>query len=247
MKIALDIGHNCKHDGGAVGIRSENALTRELGEKVRLLLQRAGHQVIEVHPVSPKSLIDSLRQRVVKANYSKADLFVSLHFNAFYGRAHGSEVLALSSKAKLIGRRVLTEICKLGFYDRGVKSQNLYVLKYTMMPAILIEGCFCDSSRDMNLYDADNMARAIVNGITGKDGTYLPKAKLQYLKITSNTWIKSSTEQASMLSASEITPIAPGLYTLERVEPSEEHHFWVELKSGLEGFIYTGHAEIENK
>jgi N-acetylmuramoyl-L-alanine amidase len=34
------------------------------------------------------------------------------------------------------------------------------------MPAILIEACFIDSQKDMNLYNAEAMANAIVKGLT---------------------------------------------------------------------------------
>ena len=56
----------------------------------------------------------------------------------------------------------------MGFVDRGIKNSNLYVIKNTIMPAILVECCFCDSQEDMNLYSqvtADKMAEAIVNGL----------------------------------------------------------------------------------
>jgi N-acetylmuramoyl-L-alanine amidase len=36
------------------------------------------------------------------------------------------------------------------------------------MPAILVECCFIDSSKDMNLFNAEAMANAIVKGLTGK-------------------------------------------------------------------------------
>ncbi|WP_327330961.1 hypothetical protein [Calothrix rhizosoleniae] len=39
------------------------------------------------------------------------------------------------------------------------------VLRNTVMPAILIEGGFCDSKRDMSLFDAEKMADAIVRGL----------------------------------------------------------------------------------
>ncbi|MBD0389332.1 MAG: peptidoglycan-binding protein, partial [Nostoc sp. C3-bin3] len=53
--------------------------------------------------------------------------------------------------------------------NRGVKSgSHLYVLKNTDMPAILVECCFIDSQKDMNLFEPEAMANAIVKGLTGK-------------------------------------------------------------------------------
>ncbi|MCW6111708.1 peptidoglycan-binding protein, partial [Clostridium sporogenes] len=60
-------------------------------------------------------------------------------------------------------------ICALGYTNRGIKDgSNLYVLKHTKAKAMLIECCFCDNREDMNRYNAENMADAIVKGLVGK-------------------------------------------------------------------------------
>ncbi|WP_414625195.1 N-acetylmuramoyl-L-alanine amidase [Calothrix sp. CCY 0018] len=168
MKIAFDLGHGCKPDGGAVGIRSEEDLINEVGQIVIADLKELGHQVILCRPAKVTSVMNSLWQRCNTANQNAADIFVSLHFNAFNGKAHGTETYALSANGRKIGIPVQREICKLGFADRGVKSGRFYVLKNTAMPAILIEGCFCDSSRDIKLFNAQAMANAITVGLVGK-------------------------------------------------------------------------------
>ncbi|WP_300811052.1 N-acetylmuramoyl-L-alanine amidase, partial [uncultured Acetatifactor sp.] len=47
-------------------------------------------------------------------------------------------------------------------------SKGLYVLKNTKAPAMLIECCFVDDKDDVQLYDCQKMAEAIVYGITGQ-------------------------------------------------------------------------------
>lgn len=42
---------------------------------------------------------------------------------------------------------------------------DLYVLRKTNAPAMLIECCFVDDKDDVKLYDAKRMAEAIVHGI----------------------------------------------------------------------------------
>ncbi len=65
-------------------------------------------------------------------------------------------------------RAVLNNICSLGYTNRGLKDgSGLYVLKHTKAKAMLIECCFCDNSGDMNRYNAENMANAIVKGLVG--------------------------------------------------------------------------------
>jgi N-acetylmuramoyl-L-alanine amidase len=92
-----------------------------------------------------------------------------LHFNCFNGQANGTEVYATSDKGRQIAKPVLDEIVKLGFFNRGVKSgSHLFVLKNTNMPAILVESCFIDSQKDVNLYNAEAISNAIVKGLTGK-------------------------------------------------------------------------------
>lgn len=165
MKYAIDLGHNVSRDGGAVGIKRENDLIMAVGENVIKRLRNAGHQVVACKPNWASSVTDSLNRRVQTANNSRADVFASIHFNAFNGSAHGTEVYAISNKGKAIARKVVNNIASLGYFNRGVKHRGFYVLRYTSMPAVLIECCFCDSHRDINLFNADTMAKAIVNGL----------------------------------------------------------------------------------
>ena len=169
MKFGIDIGHNCPPDSGAEGIKSENKLTMEVGNKVIAKLENLGHTVIACKPNSARTVNQSLGSRCEKANSNRVDFFVSIHFNAFNGQANGTEVFAISDAGKKIAQKVLDEIVKLGFFNRGVKSgSHLYVLRRTNMPGILIECCFIDSAKDIQLYDGETMANAIVAGLTGK-------------------------------------------------------------------------------
>ena len=169
MKYGIDIGHNCPPDSGASGIRSEDRLTMEVGNKVIAKLENLGHTVIPCKPNSASTVNRSLGSRCDKANNNGVDFFVSIHFNAFNGQANGTEVFAISDSGRKVAQKVLDEIVKLGFFNRGVKSgSHLYVLRRTNMPGILIEGCFIDSAKDMQIYDGEAMANAIVAGLTGK-------------------------------------------------------------------------------
>jgi N-acetylmuramoyl-L-alanine amidase len=168
MLFAIDCGHNCEPDTGCAGIKFEDTLTKQVGNLVIKILTQAGHKIIDVLPKSAKSVSHSLEQRCEKANKSKADVYVSIHFNCFDGNAHGSEVYAMSSAGKNIAERVLAEIVKLGFRNRGIRDGGkFYVVKNTAMPAVLIECCFCDSKIDMKLFSADSMAVAIAEGLIG--------------------------------------------------------------------------------
>lgn len=169
MKYGIDIGHNCPPDIGAKGLKQEDNLTMEVGTKVISKLRSLGHQVIDCKPVRAGSVGDSLRQRCGIANSNNVDTFVSIHFNSFNGEANGTEVFAASDTGRSIAKRVLDQIVKLGYFNRGVKDgSHLYVVSNTNMPAILVENCFCDVKKDMDRYNAEDLANAIVKGLTGQ-------------------------------------------------------------------------------
>ena len=167
MKYGIDIGHNCPPvDIGAVGIRKEGELNKEVGVLVMEKLKALNHEVVYCTPGYASSSGDSLYRRTNKANVEKVDFYVSIHFNA--GGGHGTEVFAISKAGKEVAKRVVDAIAALGYVNRGVKDGGwLYVLKHTKMPGILVEGGFVDSSEDMQRYNAEKIANAIVKGLTG--------------------------------------------------------------------------------
>lgn len=166
LKLAIDIGHNCSYDVGASGIKSEDKLNLEVGNSLISKCLSSGIEVIKCLPSSASSLYDSLNKRVAIANNHNSDFFISIHHNAFPG-AQGSEILCYpGSKGVDVAKVVLPEIVDLGFRDRGVKPRgDLFVLKNTIMSAMLIECAFCDSEHDMQIYNSEAMAAAIFRGI----------------------------------------------------------------------------------
>ena len=166
-----DAGHNCIPDSGAVGIRVEDQLTKELWGLVQSKLKQLGYTVLDCTPYgqSFNKVGGSLGYRVRIANENGSKLHICIHFNATPG-GHGVEVYATSAAGREVAQRVCNEISKLGYTNRGVKDgSELFVVKYTYMPSILIECAFVDSAEDMNRYNAEAMANAIVKGITGQE------------------------------------------------------------------------------
>lgn len=251
MKFGIDMGHNCPpHDIGASGVKQEDVLTKDVGTRLMAKLSAAGHSVINCTPSSATSVRHSLQQRVDKANSNAVDVFVSIHFNAFKptNNEMGSEVFAISNTSKAIAKSVLTEIAKLGFRTRGVKNTAFFVIKNTSMPAILVECCFVDSTADMKLFDAGNMAEAIKLGLIGDadDGSTPQPATL---KIIRKTILKPSTEQSTNLPKDTLADIDVGSYPVLDIR-REERHYWVKWKDQSfanrdEHFVFEEHAEIE--
>lgn len=171
MKIGIDKGHNLAVNRGASGIEQEDDLTAELGSLVITELRGRGHVAVDCTPASANSRRNSLKKRVSAANAANVDRFISIHFNASDGNGKGTEVLYFptSNPSHQIALKVLPPLVALGFKDRGVKKRDdLYVLRHTHMPAVLIEVCFCDSISDMTMYrsiGATDIAKSIVDGI----------------------------------------------------------------------------------
>lgn len=189
MKINIHAGHN--PDGliacGAVGIIRESTEARKVKDEVIRLLKGFGHTVYDCTVDNGCSQNDVLAKIVSKCNVHKVDLDVSIHFNSGAsdnkgnGKTTGTEVFVYSegSKSKSYAKNVCNAIASIGFTNRGVKiNPNLYVLRKTDSPAMLIECCFVDDADDCKLYNYKTMAAAIVYGITGekeKEPTYYIK------------------------------------------------------------------------
>lgn len=166
MKYASSKGHTLRGaDYGASGLKEESILTREVGYKVDAKLKSLGYEVIDCHIDEASSVGESLAYRVNLANNSNAEFFFEIHFNC--GGGHGVEVFAIS--ATDTAQKICNEIAALGYTNRGVKDgSRLYVVRNTNMPSILIECAFVDSKEDMDRYDPETLANAIVKGLTGK-------------------------------------------------------------------------------
>lgn len=166
MKVYLNPGHDRKLDSGAVNTHlalRECDLAYDLGCLVQERLERNGIAVI-------CGQCDDLAAVCSEANEKEADVFVSLHFNAFTMRATGTETLVSGTPdSLLLGHCIQSNIrAVLCLPDRGLKERpGLFVLRRTAMPAVLAEVCFIDNDYDIKRYlgRAEEVASAIATGI----------------------------------------------------------------------------------
>lgn len=162
-------GHNFKVPG-ASGIFSETEEDRKVKDAVISKLRQLGNTVYDCTDNDGATQSQNLTNIVRNCNAHNVDLDISIHFNASDGNGHGTEVyLYGNGKHREAGERIVEEIAKLGFRNRGVKDgSRLYVVTNTKALALLIECCFCDNTEDARIYNAEAMAAAIVKGITGQ-------------------------------------------------------------------------------
>ena len=173
MKVFLNPGHapNGNPDPGACGCGlRECDVAKSVADLVADYLKRAGVEVVG----SLQS--DSLHEVVSASNRADAEVFISIHCNAYNGSANGTEVWHFygSEEGETLARCIQNQIVDaLGTVDRGVKGvkpgvNGLYVLSNTDAVAVLIELAFIDNESDAALLRErkDDFARAIARGVT---------------------------------------------------------------------------------
>ena len=178
MKIFVDSGHNYQGaDTGAIGNGyREQDITFDIGIRLCDMLRNCGHSVKMSRETKETSLgnttAQSLKKRCDMANEWGADLFISIHTNAGGGKGTECFVYSKNSSVSKVAEHIQAEITKrLETVSRGVKEgKSLYVLKNTNAPAVLVETAFIDNpcDREKLINKADDFAKAIFTGITGK-------------------------------------------------------------------------------
>lgn len=193
--VVIDAGHG-GIDPGALGRDEEgNIIYDEYGEplikekdlnlyiaqKTRDYLVKKGVEVVMTRDddTFEGTSSENLLARANLANSINASLFLSVHNNSSTSpEANGTEICYTPNSEAFFGmtsidfaNTVLGPLVDAtGLYNRGLSSRpNLAVLKYTNMPAILLECAFVSNTGDMEVMtDTDNLdriAKAISEGI----------------------------------------------------------------------------------
>ncbi len=181
IKIYIDQGHNPQNPNAGAegnGLREQDIVYR-VGIELAELLRQNGNFEVRLSRPTPDTQIGtsnttSLRLRVAEANEWGADYFISLHTNASSNAsATGTEAFAFSrpSVAFSLGEDILGELsAATGLRNRGMQVRtNLYVLRKTNMPAVLVELGFITNPNDARLMNtqprlfAEGIYRGIVN------------------------------------------------------------------------------------
>ena len=167
MKVCINAGHCPYLDPGAVGQTGlqEADVCNELMQKVSGHLTAIGYEVYLVQE-------NSLATITTASNEFGADLFLSIHCNGVENiNVRGTETFCyiFGGNGEILARCIQQQIVdSLGTIDRGVKTTNFYVLKYTDCPAVLVETAFISNSEDEQLLIArlDDFVAAIARGVT---------------------------------------------------------------------------------
>lgn len=179
IKIYVDQGHNPQNPNAGAegnGLREQD-IVFEIGVRLAALLRANPEFEVRLSRPEPDTQVGSsnstsLRLRVNDANSWGADYFISLHTNAaVQASATGSEAFVFSkpSVAADLASDILEQMSLYtGLRNRGVFARtNLYVLRRTAMPAVLLELGFITNPNDAELMSEqpELFARGIYEGM----------------------------------------------------------------------------------
>lgn len=180
MKVAIDAGHGLYTAGKRCLASIDPQETREwvlnsrVAEYVEQLLNLAGMDTVRTDDPSGQTDVP-LSTRCQTANAAGCDYFVSIHHNAginggtgggpvvfVYSGTHSAESDVLQAA---VYNGIVNSCGKFGNRATPLAASNLYVLRNTSMPAVLVECGFMDSTQDTPLILTDDFARQCAEGI----------------------------------------------------------------------------------
>ncbi|HBM79923.1 MAG TPA: hypothetical protein DD426_03645, partial [Clostridiaceae bacterium] len=179
LKICIDPGHG-GNDPGALGRQSkEKDINLALASKLEQKLTKSGIQVVMTR--TSDATLD-LQKRCDIANKGNCDYFMSIHCNSFNNAsAAGTEAYYYkgSKAGQELAGKILNAAVESGHLkNRGVKTAGFYVLKFTKMPAVLLETAFISNPDEEKFLRNDSWQDGVMKNIA--------IAVCNYLKITPN-------------------------------------------------------------
>ncbi len=176
MRVFLDPGHGGVDTGATFHGLVEKDIVLAIALKAATELENRGHLVRMSRRTDFQC---ELSRRCKEANEWLADIFLSLHLNADpdpdepgMPEAHGSEFWIYPGSVE--GGRLakhLAEMVHQACLDepaRGIKEGKFYVLKHSLMPAVLLELAFIDTKVSQRLLVPDlqlSLATGIAMGV----------------------------------------------------------------------------------
>ena len=202
--IALDAGHGEKTAGKQTpnGIK-EWTLNDKVRDKVVSLLK--DYDVKFVFTDKDEGKVDeSLSQRRTAYLNAKADVFVSIHHNAYkskWGDHTGVEVFTDRTPTKddlKLAELIYENLPKYtGLKGRGIKEEDWYVINQDRIPAVLVEGGFMDSNIDYPVITSDKgqtaYAKAVAEGL------------IEFLDLKKKTTTTTSSTKAFLIKVANVS------------------------------------------
>jgi N-acetylmuramoyl-L-alanine amidase len=228
MKIAVNNGHGLYTAGkrtppfpGSNKVIKEWEFNHPTALKLAEILKGDGHQVL----LTSDTIQDTpLATRVSKANSWGADIYISIHYNAYkgvWGTVGGTETLYClnSTNGKRLAEIVHHEVIKVTKWnDRGIKPRSdLYELNRTLMPAIIVEVGFMDKIEEASMMLDEtfqfNVAMAIAKGVN-QYFNYTPRRGMPILGDKTATLLQMQQWAKNKKATNEFVQLAPLFYKI---------------------------------
>ena len=164
--VVVDAGHGGSRDGAVYEGIKEKDLTLAMSKKLEALLLAQGYNVVMTRTTD---VYMDLYDRADIANDVGADIFVSIHANAYedpeiYGAMtyyHPS-----SGRGKRLAQAIQAPMCQVaGAKDKGVRDADFVVLRETDMCAVLVETGFMTNHNELMLLNDSDYQDKLVKGI----------------------------------------------------------------------------------
>jgi len=172
--VILDAGHGGNDGGTSSGDIIEKYITLDISEKMKPLLEEKG---IEVIMTRVEDEYVALEERTQLANEAEGNLFFSLHCNYY---EEGSSVAGLESyyyaegNSKECAESIIETLKARGNISaRNAKERDYYVLKFTHMPAVLIELGYLSNPTERNQLVTDSYQQLMAEELTEAIWNYL--------------------------------------------------------------------------
>jgi N-acetylmuramoyl-L-alanine amidase len=189
--VILDPGHGGKDDGASGNGLVEKNLSLDVALRVEKILKPFNFPVVLTRR---DDTFIPLEERAMIANRIENAIFVSIHFNhakdrvstgveTFYAPAkvppddmwtwagffNKPDAPPLDNGETLAGFIQASLVMRTDAVNRGIKSRELYVVRHTRCPAVLVEGGFINNPLEAQMISngeyRERLASAIAEGI----------------------------------------------------------------------------------
>ena len=182
--VYVDPGHDYGGDKGAIRVINgvtydETTLNIEVAEYLRTELINRGYEVIMARRMGERPTSSNYREnlwnRINAANNANADFYISIHQNtstttsangveAYYSSVKPDSLNDITYKlntSKAVAASISSGIASaLSMTNRGAKDEEFMVVKYTNMPAVLVEcGFISNENEAKKISDSSNQKK----------------------------------------------------------------------------------------
>ena len=166
--IVIDAGHGGKDFGAHIGVQQEKKIVENIANKINLL---NGKNEIEIILLRKDDNFLELSERVSKINKINPSLVISLHVSSSQNlnengvNAYVSKQNVFYEKSKENAKNLVDKISNKKLAKGEVKEADLFVLKNSKCPALLIEIGYLSNENDRTYLISENGQNEIANKI----------------------------------------------------------------------------------